>query len=289
MLPYTFDPSFIKTGAWTAINPFRQICRVEQIVGSNNWQGVSVGAVPAIYETEALAVTEAGPTFARPSLTAQRASSYVTVSYETLQDNPNIVSEISNLIQEGKDTLEEAQFSIGVGTTVYPLGMFVKDTFTVKETITDNVFAVADLDATEAALPIRHRRDAVWMLSRGVIRIVQGFETAYGKYFNSTLGYPAVGDPQNNPGGNTGLNLLGYPVWETPSAPVTVTGDDTIVGILVSPKNYMILDRVGMNVEVIQNTVNTNGLPTGQRAILALWRNTARALNADAGRQININ
>lgn len=290
MLPYTFDPTFIKTGAWTSVNPYRQVCRVEQIVGSNNWQGVSVGAVPAIYETEALAVTEAGPTFARPSLTAQRASSFVSLSYETLQDRPDVVSEIADLIQEGKDTLEENQFSIGVGTTVYPLGMFVKSTFTVKETITNDTFAVADLDATEAALPIRHRAQAIWMLSRAVIRIIQGWETAYGKYFESTLGYPAAGPlPAFPPGGNTGLRLLGYPVWETPSAPATVTTDDTIVGILVSPKNYMILDRVGMNVELIPNLVDGDGKPTGQRGILALWRNTAKALNADAGRQININ
>ncbi len=245
--------------------------------------------MPAIYETEALAVTEAGPTFARPFLVAQRASSFVSISYETLQDRPDVVTEIADLIQEGKDTLEEAQFSIGVGSTVYPLGMFVKSTYTVKETITDNVFAVADLDATEAALPIRHRFDAVWMLSRAVIRIIQGFETVNGKLFNSTLGYPAVGNIATNPGGNTGMNLLGYPVWETPSAPATVTTDDTIVGILVAPKTYAILDRVGMNVELIPNLIDGNGKVTGQRGILALWRNTAGTLNADAGRQININ
>jgi HK97 family phage major capsid protein len=200
------------------------------------------------------------------------------------------VSELSSIIGEAKDTYEENQFSVGVGTTFFPLGMFVKNTFTVKETITDNTFAVADLDATEAALPIRYRRDAIWMLSRAVIRVVQGFETAYGKYFNSTLGYPAVGDPKNNPGGNTGLSLLGYPVWETPSAPATVTGDDTIVGILVDPKHYLILDRAGMDVEIIPNMFDaTTGFPNGNRGLLALWRNTAKALVADAGRQININ
>jgi HK97 family phage major capsid protein len=159
----------------------------------------------------------------------------------------------------------------------------------VKETITNDTFAVADLDATEAALPIRHRASAVWGFSRGVIRIIEGWETAYGKYFNSTLGYPAVGNTPNNPGGNTGKTLLGYPVYEFPSAPVTVTTDDTIVGILVSPKNYIIIDRVGMNVELIPNLIDGNGKVTGQRGILALWRNTAGALNADAGRQVNIN
>ncbi|CAB4174349.1 Phage major capsid protein, HK97 [uncultured Caudovirales phage] len=289
MLPYVFDPTFIKTGAFTNINPFRQVCRVEQIVGGNKWQGVSVGAVPAIYETEALAITEAGPTFSNPSVQTQRASAFVSLSYETLQDRPSVVAEIADLIQEGKDTLEEAQFSIGAGTTVYPLGMFVKSTFTVKETITNDTFAVADLDATEADLPIRFRRDAIWMLSRGVIRIIQGWETAYSKLFNSTLGYPAVGNIENNPGGNTGLSLLGYPVFETPSAPVTVTSDDTIVGILVSPKNYIIVDRVGMNVELVPNLIDGNGKVTGQRGIFAMFRNSAKALNADAGRQININ
>jgi HK97 family phage major capsid protein len=289
-VPYSFDPTIIATGAYTNINPFRQICRVEQIVGANKWQGVSAGAVLAAYDTESDATTEGGPTFSNPSVTVTRATSVVTLSYETMQDRPDIVSELAVLIGEAKDTLEENSFSVGAGSNNSPLGMFVKSTFTVKETITDNTFAVADLDATENALPLRFRRDAVWMLARGVIRVIQGWETAYGKLFNSTLGYPAVGDIKNNPGGNTGMNLLGYPVWETPSAPVTVTGDDTIVGILVDPRQYIIVDRVGMDIEVIPNLFDTStGLPTGRRAILAVWRNSAKALNADGGRQININ
>jgi HK97 family phage major capsid protein len=291
MLPYTFDPTFIKTGAYTPFNPYRQICRVEQIAGSNNWQGVSVGAVAAAYSVESAATVEAGPTFARPSLTAYRATSFITLSRETMQDRPDVASELAVLIDEGKQTNEETQFSVGTGSTVFPAGALVKSKFTVKETITDNTFAVADLDATEAALPIRHRAEAVWLLSRAVIRIIQGWETAYGKYFESTLGYPAAGPlPAGPPGGNTGLKLLGYPVWETPSAPATVTSDDTIVGLLFAPKNYMILDRVGMDIEIVPNMFDaTTGFPTGDRGLLAIWRNTGNVLNADAGRQININ
>lgn len=289
-VPYQFDPTIIHTGAYTNINPYRTICRVESIVGGNVWRGVSAGAVAAQYRAEGAAMTEGGPTLALPTYTAQRADAFVTLSREALQDRPDLGTELSQLIDEGKATNEEQQFSIGVGTTVFPSGMFVKGKFTVAETITDNVFAVADLDATEAALPIRHRREAVWMYARGVIRIIQGWETAYGKLFNSTLGYPAVGNIANNPGGNTGMSLLGYPVWETPSAPVTVTGDDTIVGILVSPKNYIIVDRVGMEVEIVPNMFDaTTGFPTGQRGLLAFWRNTAGPVNADAGRQVNIN
>jgi hypothetical protein len=289
-VPYVFDPTLIHTGAYTNINPFRTICRVEQITGGNVWRGVSVGAIAATYRAEGAAMEEGGPTFALPTYTAQRCDAFVTLSRETLQDRPDITAELASIIGEGKATNEETQFSIGVGTGEFPHGMFVKSKFTVKETITDNTFAVADLDATEAALPIRHRAEAVWMLSRAVIRIIQGWETAYGKLFNSTLGYPAVGDIATNPGGNTGMNLLGYPVWETPSAPATVTGDDTIVGILVSPKNYIIVDRVGMEVELVPNLFDAStGFPTGQRGLMAIWRNTAGPVNADAGRQININ
>lgn len=289
-VPYQFDPTMIHTGAYTNINPFRVICRVEQIAGGNVWRGVSAGAVLAAYRAEGAAMEEGGPTLALPTYTAQRADSFITLSREALQDRPDLGAELGSLIAEAKDTLEENQFSIGAGTTVYPHGMFVKGKFTVKETITDNTFAVADLAATEGALPLRHRRDAVWMYARAVIRIIEGWETAYGQLFNSTLGYPAVGDIANNPGGNTGKNLLGYPVWETPSAPVTVTGDDTIVGILVSPKNYIIVDRIGMEVEIIPNMFDaTTGFPTGQRGLQAFWRNTAGPVNADAGRQVNIN
>ncbi len=145
------------------------------------------------------------------------------------------------------------------------------------------MFAVADLDATEAALPIRHRAQSVWFLSRAVIRIIQGFETAYGKYFESTLGYPAAGPlPAGPPGGNTGLKLLGHPVWENPSMPATVTGDDTVVGLLFNPSTFLV-------VELIPNLVEAAGVPTGQRGLLALWRNTSKVLNVDGGRQININ
>ena len=289
-IPYTFDPTFIPTGAYTNINPYRAVCRQESIVGSNNWQGVSVGAVQAVYDAESAATTEGGPTFARPSVTAQRASSFITLSRETLQDRPDIGGELGNLIGEAKATLEENKFTLGAGTTVYPQGALLDGAFTATTTITSQVTAIADLYAIEAALPIRHRANAVWFLGRGAIRTIQGWETAEGVLFNHQMYYANAGDlPNNPPFGNTGLKLLGYPVWETPSAVTTFTAAGTIVGLLANPQMYMILDRVGMEVEVVPNMFDaTTGFPNGNRGVLAIWRNTGKVLNVDAGRQIKV-
>lgn len=285
-VPVAFDPTVVAIGAWTAINPYRQSCRVETIVGTDTWQALTATAITAAYAAEADAATEQGPTFARPEYIAKRAHAFVTVSYEMAQDRPDIAAELSTLFGEAKDTLEENQFTIGVGTTVYPQGIGLKDAFTRVDSVTNDTVAVADIRAVEAALPIRHRLNAAWYLSRAAIRAIQAFETTGGQLFNGTQ-YASVGNPVNARNGNTGLTLLGYPVWETPSMPWTPTTDDTTYGVLMDPRNYVILDRVGMSVKVIPDMLNgaTPSFPTGEIGIYAFWRGTARVLNADGGRQ----
>ena len=73
--------------------------------------------------------------------------------------------------------------------------------------------------------------------------------------------------------------------------PWTPTSDDTTWGVLMDPRNYVILDRVGMSVKVIPDMLDgaTPSFPTGEIGIYAFWRNTAKVLNADAGRQMKIN
>ena len=92
------------------------------------------------------------------------------------------------------------------------------------------------------------------------------------------------------PGGNTGLSLLGFPIWEVPSAVSTLTTDGAIIAVFADPRSYIIVDRIGMSVEVIPNMLNgaTPSFPTGQRGIYCYWRNTAKPVNADAGRSLSV-
>jgi HK97 family phage major capsid protein len=216
----------------------------------------------------------------------KRAHSFVTASYEMAQDRPDLAAELSVLFGEGKDTNEETQFSVGVGTTVFPQGMGLKDAYTRVDTVTNDVFAVADVRAMEAGLPIRHRFNAAWFLSRAAIRGIQAFETTGGQLFGG-INYAATPNPSTQRTGNTGLTLLGYPIWETPSMPYTPTTDDTTWGVLCNPDTYVIVDRLGMSVKVIPDMLNgaTPSFPTGEIGIYAFWRNTARVLNVDGGRQ----
>ena len=54
--------------------------------------------------------------------------------------------------------------------------------------------------------------------------------------------------------------------------------------------SYLILDRVGMTVEILPHLLDgaTPSFPTGQRGVYVYWRGTARVLNVDAGRQLKV-
>src|SRR5205807_1611379 len=69
---YQLDPTFIPTTN-LAVNPFRGIGSVETIAGTNEWRGVTVGAIVASYAAEAAAATDNSPTLAQPALVVQRA------------------------------------------------------------------------------------------------------------------------------------------------------------------------------------------------------------------------
>jgi HK97 family phage major capsid protein len=104
------------------------------------------------------------------------------------------------------------------------------------------------------------------------------------------VGELMANNPRSDGGnGNTGLRLLGYPVNELSTCPATVVNGvkDILLGDF---SMYKIIDRVGMNLELVSNltqqaTAGTGfGMPTGQRGIFAWWRNGAKVLDAVAFR-----
>lgn len=294
-VPFSFDPTLLHVGAWTAINPYRRACTVKTIVGTDTYHGVTAAAVTATRAAEAAAVAEGGPAVGQISAIVGKVHAMVSASMELLQDRPDIVSELASLISEAKDTEEESIFTLGVGDALgqgfNPIGMSCATTtaggFTEVETASNNAFAIADLYAVEAALPIRHRMNAAWFLGRATIRAAQAMETAGGQLFGGQ-NYASVGYPQVDPFGNTGLRLLNYPIWEAPSTPTGVV-DSTIIGALCNPSQFYIIERAGMSVEIVQQRVDGNGFPTGQRGVYAWWRNTAKPASVDAGRRIRVN
>jgi HK97 family phage major capsid protein/HK97 family phage prohead protease len=287
-VPFAFDPTIIAIGSWSgAVNPYRRVCRVVPIVGTDTWNALTSTAVVATRTTEAAAAIEQGPTFAQPQYIVTRVQGQITASFEMFQDRSDLGSEMAVLIQEAKDNEEENSMAVGA-TAAANIGVGpvngTSGAYTSITTATSVTLAAADFDAVEAALPVRHRFGAQWFLNRLSIRRAQSLETTGGKLFGGSQ-YPAVGNPAVDSAGNTGLRLLMYPVNESPSLPTAQTAN-IVIGTLLAPQSYVIVERIGMSVQFIPFILNSSALATGQQALYFMWRNTAKPINVDAGRTL---
>jgi len=274
---FDLDPTIVPTSNGQ-VNPFRRVCKVVSIT-SNEWRGVSSGAVVATYRAEVAEVGDNAPTLAQPAFIPKRADAFIPFSIEIGQDWVGLQSEMAKLIQDGKDLLESEQFATGVGTTVFPEGITVgvTNTFTTATTL---VIAAADLYGWESDLAPRFRPNAHVFANRFIYNKIRAIDTAGGAQLwteNLRVGLA------NNATGNTGYNLLGYPANEASGMAASVA-TTTKMAVIMDPSYYVIVDRIGMNLELIPHLFATaNNRPSGQRGLFAMWRNTARVFDVNAG------
>lgn len=279
---YTLDPTFIPTSN-LAVNPFREIGRQVTIAGTNEWRGVTSGAVTAAYAAEATEALDNSPTLTQPDVVVQRAQCFVPVSIELTQDLSGLQAELAGLIQDAKDTLEATEFTTGSGVAPHPQGLLTGATTTVAAGGTAT-FAVADVYACENALGPRFRPNASWVANRAIYNKVRQFDTSGGS--SMWVGYPnpLQGGLANNPprSGALGLRLIDYPSYED-SAMVTALTTNNLILVLGDFRYFVIVDRIGLDIEVIPHLFGpTRQFPTGQRGIFAYWRNSALVLSAAA-------
>jgi HK97 family phage major capsid protein len=294
-VPFYFDPTLFHTGAWTNVNPYRGLCAVKTIVGTDTFNGASTTSFVVSRAGEAVAATEGLGAVAQITAIVAKVHGAGKFSIELLQDRPDITSEIASLISEAKDTEEENQFSVGIGGAVgagfAPIGVLATGSttgaFTAVETATGVTLAAADADLVEAGLPLRHRSNGVWFMSKGALRQFQALETTGGKLFGG-LNYARVPNPEQRANGDTGLTILNYPVYEAPSGASGLVAQ-SVIATLFNPSRFYIIERAGMSVEVIPHFLDaTTGYPTGERMIYAWWRNTAKPADVNAGRRLRI-
>lgn len=278
-VPYTLDPTVIPTSN-SSVNPFRAISRVETITGLT-WNGVSTGAITAAYAAEEAQASDNAPTFAQPTVNVLRAQAFVPVSFELAQDWGGVMAELARNIGEAKDDLEATKFTLGVGTTE-PTGILVGATGTTTAGGTA-AFAVADLYKLEESLAPRFRPRAAIVANRFVLNKVRQFDTAGGSGVwglgpvNGQLGYslPNVKD------GNLQAQILGYPTYED-TAMVAALTTASKIAVMGDFRHFLIVDRVGMDIEIVPHLFGANQRPTGQRGLYAYWRNSSVVLAAAA-------
>lgn len=272
-VPFQLDPTVILTSDGVA-DPLRQISRVEQITGKE-WQGVSSAGVTVSRSPEGAEVGENSPNFAQPSVKTTRVTGFVPFSVELDSAWSQLQSEITTILNDAKATEEAGTFMNGSGTGEEPEGLITAllaaGAPTVVKTGAVNSFAVDDVYAVEDALPPRHLASAAWLANRSIYNRVRAFDP------NGTSLW-------NRLGAGTPPELIGYPSYKASEMGSDITAD--IFAVLGNFKRFLIVDRIGMRVELVPHLLGANGRPTGQRGILAIWDNACKVLDPNAFRAL---
>lgn len=271
-VPFQLDPTVILTNDGST-SPLRQIARVEQIT-SKTWQGITSSGVTVSRSGEAAEAGDDGFAIAQPEVSPTRVLANVEFSVEIDQDWPQLRSEISRLLMDAKDREEDASFVLGDGQGNNPSGVVATlDNASEVLMASPGALDVDDLYNLEAELPVRYRGRGRFLGNKNTYNKVRGLSTqSDGGELWVRL---ASGQPSE---------LLGYPAHE--ASEMDSIGDaDGRVLLFGDFSQFLIVDRLGMTVELQPHVLGSvNRRWTGQRAIVAVWRNSSLILNHNAFR-----
>lgn len=262
MVPYILDPAVMLTNAGT-VNPVRQAARVETIIGSNEWRGVTSAGVNAEWLAEGSQAADASPTFAQPAIPTFKGAAYLFGSYEVLGDS-GFASQVQALITDAKDRLEGTAFTTGNGTSA-PQGFITGKVAagSLVASATTDTFAVADVYSTQIGLAPRFRNQrSAWMANGSIINRIRQFDTNGGSALWAQLAAAAPGQ------------LLGQPIYETSDMDGTITAlaDNYVLAYGDWQQAYVVVDRVGVEIYYDNLVLGANQRPTGQAGFFAFWR-----------------
>jgi HK97 family phage major capsid protein len=276
LVPFQLDPTVIITANGSR-NQIRQVAR--QVVATGDvWNGVSAGAVSWRWSAEGSEAGDNAPAMAQPTVPVWKADGFVPISIEALQDAANVTQEVATLLSFGKDTLEAAAFATGSGSG-QPTGIVtaLTGTSSIVTSTTTDTFATGDVYKVDGALPARYRATASWLANRAWYNLVRQLDTSGGAQMWERIG--ADVPPE----------LLGRGALESEDMDGAVTASaENYMAVFGDFSNYVIADRVGMQVEFIPHLVGTNRRPTGQRGWYAYYRVGADSVNDGAFRMLNV-
>ena len=271
VLPTLLDPTLIHTGTATR-NPIRSIARVEQGM-QDKWNGVTVGNVSTAWKSEGSAFTDGSPTMGGVQVDAAMLTAYVTGSYEIFGDS-NLLSQLPGLIGEAIDFAESTAFISGSGSNApYGIVTAVSGTsgslVTVTTRGTFSSASSADTLAMFNALPVRYEQSSTWVMNKATYLTMA-------QQIIGTTGVRVVDITNRNV-------VLDSPVVRASDMPSATTSGN-FLAVLGDFSQYIIYDRLGVNVEFIPNVVDGSGIPTGQRGLVAYKRVGANVSDVNAFR-----
>jgi HK97 family phage major capsid protein len=279
-LPLTIDPSIVITGAG-ALSPLRDLADVRSI-GTHDHLGVSSDGVTAAYVQEGTEATDATPVLAGPRISTQQGRAFVQWTIETGQDWDGISNELVQLIADAKNVLDATKFLSGTGTNE-PYGVFggnaTYSLTTAQRIQTVGVAALAAGDSwlLKAGIPARFIADTTFLANPvtwdAIFQLVPAGSTTLAQQFGDS---------------DRGGGWLGRPKaeWST-MASGTTTGTKLVVGGNWKT-GYRIVDRLGLQAEILPHMLGATRLPLGVRGMYCYWRTGAAVTGQNALRYLEV-
>jgi HK97 family phage major capsid protein len=275
-VPFQLDPTVMLTSAGVR-NPIRELARVETIVGKE-WQGVTSAGTSVSRGAEAAVAPESNFTLAQPTVRTNRVQGYTVFSLEIDLSWSALRSEITRMLVDAK-AQEENSFITGDGTGVNPGGINGTLTGQDVETASQGAFVLADLFKVEEALDARWEDNASFLAHKTVYNKVRQFPTdgSAGSMNNLWTQNLADGNPRRL------LDTPAYRATGMPSLTSALADTDGGLGAAIMIygdfKQFLIVDRIGMTVEMVPTVLDpSTGRPTGQRGVYAVWMNNSKIL-----------
>lgn len=262
-VPFQLDPTVILTSDGVD-DPIRQLARVEQITGKV-WEGVSSAGVSVTRSAEAAEAAETSPTFTQPTVATSRVTGWIPFSVELETSWSALRAELTNILADAKAQEEATAFLTGNGTAPNPQGILVGAT-TASVTAAAGAITYTDLTGAKNAVPSRWRRNASWLSTPEFYDLARTLTPAEGDVW-APLAESAAGRP-----------LLGKPTFEASEMPAFSLAAGTKVAVVGDFRQFLIVDRIGMTLELVPQVFGANQRPTGQRGVFAFWHNGSKVL-----------
>lgn len=278
-VPFQLDPTVILTSNGV-INPLRQIARIEQITGKE-WDGVTSAGVTVSRAAEGTEASSADATLVQPTVRTTRVQGFVPFNIELDVSWGALRSTMTNLLMDAKDIEEASSFMNGNGTAPQANGLLT--TLSTASNITTNSgttsLQIADIYNLENAMAPRFRAQSSYISSKTVFNVFRQLFQQQAAFAGDAWVHADQGQP---------ARLNGYPAYEASPMPTTLVSGNKVF-VQGDFKQFLIVDRVGMGIELIPHLFGAaNRYPTGQRGILAIWFNNSKVLVDNAFRALRV-
>ncbi|RAL31494.1 phage major capsid protein [Rhodococcus sp. AQ5-07] len=279
IVPFELDPAILLTSSGSA-SPIREIARVVTTT-SDAWHGVTSAGITSSWVAEETEADDNSPTLAQPEIKLHKGMAFVPFSYELEEDSADLFGQLRILLADAALQQQNAAFVTGNGTTQprgFVTALVAAGGAAIQTGTGSEVLASGDPYKLQNSLGPRFQANARFGASLPILNTLRQQESG-----NGSLLFPGLH--------NVPATLLGRPAHE-------ISGMDGVINAAATEanyslvyadwSNYVVVDKLGSSIELVQNLFGANNRPTGQRGILLHYRVGADVVNPNAFRLLNI-